>query len=200
MNSIKCLIKRVNIIALIGIASMFVIQCTNPVEYDTLVQQELDSGVRNDSLFLGIYFGMTSKEFYDHCWKLNKQNVLINGMGNMTASYKLTELKYPATFEFYPSFSDDKINIMPSYVYYNAWSPWNKDLSVEVLIEDMKNVLEKWYESKFYPIEPTQIFGNAYVSVQGNRKIIIQYAAENKVEVIYTDLSNTIDLPVVIKN
>lgn len=200
MKLIKCFMKRNYIIPLFAMTSMLVIQCVNPIEYNALVKEELATGIRNDSLFLGIHFGMTSKDFYEHCWNLNKKGTLINGMGNATASYKLTELKYPATFEFYPSFSDDKINIMPTYVYYNAWSPWNKELSVDNLIEDMKSVLEKWYDSEFYPVKPSTIFGTAYVAIQGNRKILLQYAAENKAEIIYTDLANTIDLPVVILN
>lgn len=186
--------------AMLLMAMITIVQCSSPVEYEALVQKELASGVRNDSLFLGVYFGMPRKAFYDHCWMLNKKNVLKDGMGNMTAAYPLTELKHPAVFEFYPTFQDDKINTMPAFVHYDAWAPWNKELSAENLVEDMKNLLEKWHDVTFYPIVSSSVFSIAYVSVKGNQKILIDYAAENKVDVIYTDLTNAKDLPVVIRN
>ena len=41
--------------------------------YYDIEKRELNSGVRNDSIFFDLHFGMTSKEFYDRCWELNKQ-------------------------------------------------------------------------------------------------------------------------------
>lgn len=186
-------------LAMIVIVSLVLVQCKKDIDYNELVEKELASGIRHDSLFMGIYFGMSSSEFYDHCWQLNKKNVLKDGMGNMTAAFPLTELKHPALFEFYPTFKDDKINTMPAFVHYNGWAPWNKNLSADNLVEDIKAQLEKWHEVTFYPIVSPTVFGKAYVSVKGNRKIVIDYAAENKVDVLYTDLTNAGDIQVVIK-
>lgn len=200
MKSINYSMMYNCIFAMIIMVSITMIQCSGPIEYEDLVERELSSGIRNDSLFFGIHFGMSSKGFYDQCWKLNKKNVLKDGMGNMTAAFPITELKHPALFEFYPTFKDDKINTMPAFVHYTGWAPWNKDMSAENLVEDIKDILEKWHDVKFYPIVSPTVFSNAYVSVKGNQKIVIDYAAENKVDVIYTDLTNAGDLPVVIKN
>src|SRR5689334_17441295 len=79
-------------------------------KYDQLVKDELSRGVRKDSLFEGIKLGMTSKEFYAHCWEMNKKGLFFAGPGNMTVLYKLDkELKYPASMNFYPDFWQGKI-------------------------------------------------------------------------------------------
>ena len=44
--------------------------------YKSLEKREMLSGMRYDSLFLGIKFNMSSKEFYDHCWKMNKNQMM----------------------------------------------------------------------------------------------------------------------------
>ena len=51
--------------------------------YSELVKQGLGKGVREDSLFLGIYLGMSSKDFYGHCWELNKKGVIRGRAGFM---------------------------------------------------------------------------------------------------------------------
>jgi hypothetical protein len=57
-------------ILLIGLASC---GSSDIREYEKLVDKELASNKRYDSIFLGIYLGMTNKDFYQHCWDLNKQ-------------------------------------------------------------------------------------------------------------------------------
>jgi hypothetical protein len=70
-------------------------------KYERLVKKELAKGVREDSLFLGIKFGMTSKEFYAHCWELNKKGLVTDGNGNTAVLYKLPkELSHPDFHEF----------------------------------------------------------------------------------------------------
>ena len=65
-----------------------IISCqTNP--YLELEKKELSSGVRYDSLFLGVKFGMTSKEFYAHCWDLNRQKLITQGPSNNSVRYYL---------------------------------------------------------------------------------------------------------------
>ncbi len=180
--------------------SLLFTQCGEVKSYEQLVKKEMSSGVQIDTLFLGIYFGMPSKDFYKHCWELNRKGALRDGFGNTTAAFELTELKAPARFEFYPSFTNDKISAMPAFVQYDAWAPWNKELAAPLLLEEAKVMLQRWYNVTFYPIVPRSIFGKAYVGVTGNLKIVLYYTVENKVEIAYTDLRNGDDVPVVFKS
>ena len=67
---------------------VFIIACqTNP--YLSLEKKELSSGVRYDSLFLGVKFGMTSKEFYAHCWDLNREKLVSQGPSNNSVRYMI---------------------------------------------------------------------------------------------------------------
>jgi hypothetical protein len=61
--------------------------CTPKAKYDRMLKRELASGVRNDSLFMGLYLGMNEKDFYTHCWKLNAQGLIKQGMRNTTVEY-----------------------------------------------------------------------------------------------------------------
>ena len=38
--------------------------CTPKAKYDRMVKRELASGIRNDSIFMGLYLGMPEKDFY----------------------------------------------------------------------------------------------------------------------------------------
>ena len=95
-------------------------------EYSALVKKELSKGIRNDSLFFGIYLGMTSKDFFAHCWELNKKGVFTDGLNNTAVMYKMPDdLKYPAAMNFYPDFIDGKIFKMKTLFEYTEWAPWN---------------------------------------------------------------------------
>ena len=119
---------------LAAIAVLIVGGCSPGKTYERRLNRELASGVRYDSLFMGISFGMTQDEFFNHCWKMNKDSVVRQGTANMSVQYDLNEeLKYPATMNFYPVFGDGKIVEMPVRFIYNGWAPWNKELSAAKL-------------------------------------------------------------------
>jgi hypothetical protein len=93
-------------------------------QYDKLVKTELAKGVRVDSLFLGIRFGMTSKAFYGYCWELNKKGIISDGSNNTMVLYKIDSgLRFPASMNFYPDFYDNKVANMRVTFQYNAWAP-----------------------------------------------------------------------------
>jgi hypothetical protein len=180
-----------------GLPFLLLTACqTTPETYEKWVASELAKKERNDSLFLDIHFQMSSKDFYAHCWNLNKQGLLMDGNGNATARYRLeTELEHPADFEFYPRFEENKIVAMPAFVEYDAWAPWNKELSAENRIEEVRALLEDWYGITFRPVKPLMPFSKAYVNIEGNRKILLFYEFENRVDILYTDLTAVEDQP-----
>jgi hypothetical protein len=160
--------------------------------YKKLVKKETESGKRVDSLFFGIRFGMTSKEFYAHCWELNKKGILTDGLNNMAVLYKLNrnELKHEASMNFYPEFYENKIYKMPVTFQYVSWAPWNKNLFADSLKEEVLQLYKKWYPggNDFLKMDDEEK-GTIYIKVDGNRRITIGRYNDLQVKVDYTDLS-----------
>lgn len=153
-------------------------------------KQELAKGFRSDSLFLGLYLGMTIKDFYAVCWDLNKKGVLREASGNMAAAYQLDkgEMTYPVEMNFYPKSIDDKISEMPVRFHYKDWAPWNEHLQSNKLVVEVKNLMEKWYGKGFF-ISPIQGGGKGIVKVDGNKRIIITVESDSDVFVNISDLT-----------
>lgn len=180
--------KRIDLILLILISG-FIIGCSPRARYDKKLKHELARGVRYDSLFLGLYFGMPEKEFYIHCWKLNQKGKIKQGESNTTAQYKLkNELKYPASMDFYPKFMAGKIFEIPVSFKYDGWAPWNKTLSSNNLQLELLKWYEKVYGRGFIKVQhPTH--GTAYVKIDGNRRITIFVEDDLHAWALFTDLS-----------
>jgi len=157
-----------------------------------MLEREMSSGLRYDSLYYGFYFGMPAKDFYDHCWAMNKKGWFRQGATNNTVYAKITELKYPGNINFYPTFYENKIAGMPTTFAYEGWSPWNKKLSADSLKLDVLNLMEKWYGKGFIPIKNPNKFGtttDAYVKIDGNRRISIYNTNDISVMVDFIDLT-----------
>ena len=159
-------------------------------QYAKLVKKELAEGKRVDSLFLGIHFGMTSKEFYGYCWELNKKGLITDGNNNTAVLYKIDkELRYPASMNFYPDFYENKVAVMRVGFQYNAWAPWNKAQFSDSLLPDVLKMYKKWYpEGNDFIKIVDKTKGTIYVKVDGNRRITIGIFNDMLVKVDYTDL------------
>lgn len=172
----------------IFILTLVITGCTPNAKYKRMLKQELSSGIRNDTLFMGIYFGMPEKEFYTRCWDLNKQGLIKQGMRNKTVEYQLKdEIKHPGTMNFYPEFVDGKISEMPVQFLYNGWSPWTKSLSADSLQVEILKWYEIQYGNGFLKVEHPER-GMAYVKIDGNRRISIFKGDDMHVWAIFTDM------------
>lgn len=159
-------------------------------DYQRMLQHEMATGIRHDSLFLGLKLGMTRKDFYTICWDLNKSGQMTQGNNNVSARYFLNEgLKAPAYLDFYPTFNDDTISEMPALFVYKDWAPWNKSLSADSLLIDVHQLVDKWYGPGFIEIKNKEK-GNLWVKVDGNRRIRYFTELPNKVRMIITDMTN----------
>lgn len=166
----------------------FYTSCTKKSEYQKLVEAELSTNVRQDSLFLGISLQMPSKDFFVHCWEMNKQGLLTNGVGNQI-KYDASEFFSTQTsLHFYPKFVDDAIFEMPAEFKYDNWALWNEDLSVENLIEEVISVLEGWYGDGFIKMVNDDGTKTVWVKVDGNRRIRVYRKSISAVTVVFTDL------------
>jgi hypothetical protein len=175
-------------IILFAFIVLITIGCGQKARYDRMVKQELASGERYDSLFFGIYFGMNSKDFYTHCWKLNQEGLIRQGEHNLSVEHDFEELKHSAKMNFYPNFHEEKIFEMPVRFQYTGWSPWSKHLWSDSLQMDVLSLLEDWYGHGFLEVEHSK-HGSAFVKVDGNRRITLFKKSFDEVYVVFTDLS-----------
>lgn len=165
-------------------------QETGYEQYKAMAAKELAGGQRVDSIFFGIHLGMSSKEFYGHCWEMNKKGLFTDGENNTAVSYKLKdELGQPVSMNFYPGFYQDKIHQMKVSFGYDAWAPWNKHLFADSLQLKVLELYKTWYEggNPFIKLEDDKR-GTIYVKVDGNRRIIIGKYDDLRVKVDYSDL------------
>ncbi len=160
--------------------------------YKELEDKEVASGKHKDSLFMGIYLGMPSKDFYVHCWELNKQGLFTDGANNTSVLYhfKKDELKYLASMNFYPDFHNDKIYKMRATLNYDAWAPWNKNMGADSLLQNILVLFKTWYPNgnPFITIRDEKR-GTIYVKIDGNRRITVGKYDDIRVKVDYTDVS-----------
>ncbi len=164
--------------------------CTQS-EYTRLVQRELASGERHDSLFLGIHFGMSAQAFYTHCWQLNLEGTIKEGSGNRSVLYMPEGFSSPVNMNFYPIFStegDRNIWQMPVLFDYVAWALWSKDFHSDQLLPEVLALLDRWYEGEFIRMKTPDGNAEAYVKVNGNRRIIVFCKDNQYVQATFTDL------------
>jgi hypothetical protein len=170
------------------IFSVVITGCSPKAKYERRLKKELASGVRSDSIFMGIYFGMSQMDFYTHCWMLNKHGLIRQGPSNNTVEYAIKkELKYPATMNFYPTFENGKIVEMPVEFKYTGWAPWNKKLSADSLQADVLRWYKEKYGRDFMAVRHPK-HGIAYVKINGNRRITIFKQDDMRVWVYFTDM------------
>lgn len=160
-------------------------------KYQQLIKDEPLTGKRYDSIFKGIYFGMPSKDFYAHCWSLNKQGLFTDGENNTAVLYHMEKGTLPqqASMNFYPLFIDNKIAKLQAIISYDAWAPWNKKLDADSLQLDVLHMMQRWYPqgNAFLSITDKDR-GTLFIKVDGNRRIIIGKYDDVRVKVDYTDL------------
>jgi hypothetical protein len=171
------------------LAGMLFMAAACKSDYSRMMEEGLASGIRADSLFLGVRIGMTNKEFFAHCWELNKQQLIMQGNANTSVQYDMTELKQPAIMNFYPTFHEGRIHEMPVTFHYKAWAPWNKELWADSLVQDVKTMMETWYGGKPFVRFEHPEKGYRYVKVDGNRRIILWPEDDQYVKALYTDLT-----------
>jgi len=167
--------------------------CSDGSAYLLMEKRELARGVRYDSLFLGLAFGMERQAFFDHCRQLNAEGVVKEGPGGATVEYKLNDWPYPGRMNFYPDFDDDnRIYKMPVSFHYDAWAPWNKAQWSDSLLPVVVDMLEQWYGAGFIKIEPEDLENKSpvYAKVDGNRRIAVFREDDTKVKAIFTDLTS----------
>ncbi len=175
------------ILLFIMVCGLLSLACDRRSKYEKWLDRELASGERHDSLFFGLSLGMTTKDFFEHCYQKNQENLFFQD-GATVKYYLKDELPFPATMNFYPAFQDKKIIEMPVTITYDSWAPWNKRTFADSLQVDIKNLFEKWYGPGFiHTGHPEK--GGVFVKIDGNRRIVIAKMDDKVAKVLFTDMS-----------
>lgn len=157
-------------------------------EYEQMVDREMAKGIRQDSIFLGMTFGMTRDEFYKHCWDMNSKGLFLNSPLNNSVEYDISKyLRHPGKAHFYPTFFEDKIYEMPVMFMYDGFA-WQPSYSSDTMMVDVLKMLTSWYGEFKEFSHPDK--GSIYVNVNGNRQIRLYKDKINDViKSVFTDLS-----------
>jgi hypothetical protein len=169
-------------------------------EYDRLVTKEKESGVMQDSLYLGMKMGMTRQQFFEACAALNKDSLVQQGKG-VNVSYEIPLLVGEDSVKrkdvnFFAIFDKDKIVRGMQFTFsYRAWSLWNKELQSSNLLIDLKDRFEKEYGgNKFIEFELEGFKNKIWVKVDGNRRMIMYPKDGMEVRLKMEDLNNKVKL------
>ena len=183
--------KVISYSLLLSLVAFMACRQSDMEKYRSLVETERKSNKKVNDIFFDITLGMTSKDFYMHCWELNKKGLFTDGLNNTSVAYKLdhNELKHQASMYFYPEFNQGRIHKLWARFTYDGWMPWNKQLGSDSLLTDVLKLYQKWYPSgnPFVAITDEKK-GTVYVKVDGNRRIVLGRYDDVEVKADYTDL------------
>ncbi len=163
-------------------------------EYSKAVKSELQTGVVYEDLVLGLKLGQTQKEFYDHCWQLNKQQLVSQGSGNKFAKHYMyldSTAQNPQRVEmqFYGIFDEKKVmhgmHMIFSYV---AWAPWHENTQSDILVQKLKEKYLREYSGNPFIEITIKDDIKAYAKIDGNREILVYSNTAKDVTVKISDL------------
>lgn len=178
-------------------AAIFFTGCRS--EYTRAVQEGLSSGIKQDSLIFGMKMGMTKKDFYDFCWILNKQKLISEGPGNLSAKYIEPDSILPdrtlrKSMLFYGIFDDrDTMRGMTFTYSYTAWAPWIRKCQSDSLMSDLMRFYRKNYPGNDFITIDIEKGIKAYAKVDGNRQIVVYPIDAKDVGVKFEDLRYKLD-------
>ncbi len=183
------MIRKSNWFLLTIISLLTIYGCSNETKLEKAIRTELASGVRYDSLFLGLEFGIGYQEFFEHCRELNRQELVKEGPRNMSVQYLFKDsLNSPIAFNFYADKNDDGlVHRYNTSFYYYAWV-LNRHLQSDRLMEMLEPILMDWYGGNEL-ITQIKDGKEHYYKIDGNRMIDLFIHDESTVVAIYSDLS-----------
>ena len=187
------LMKYIHQSWLVALSALILISaCVSQSEtpYETWVEEELNSGIRNDSLFLGLHFGMSRQAFIDTCWKLNQRGLIRNGPRKESVQYDLPDLTPLTRINFYPEFSAEQAIVeVPILVGYKTWAPWLPATSSDSLVVKLQDWVQKWYGGNEFRRFAFPNLPPMLIKIDGNRRIALTREDEQFAKLLITDLS-----------
>ena len=174
---------------------MLAFGCKNQSEYTKVLNRELENKNEYNDLIFDMKIGHSRQDYFDICYKLNQKKLIVSGQRSLNPELIL-ESKDDAVkgsnikMSFNGIFNEKKImKGMEMRFYFTGWSNWNKDLSSENLLFQLKDTLRKWFPGNdFFKVN----FENnlsAEVKIDGNRRILAYKVNSKDVAVRIEDMS-----------
>ena len=174
---------------------VFVIFNSCKSEYENIIDREMRRGIVDDSLIFGMEMGLTRKEFFDICWKLNKEKLIDQGSGNGMAYHKdpydsLQPNKAIKELQFYGIFDkNDTMRGMSMIYNFSAWGSFEKKYNSKSMMDTLINFYTKTRKGNpFIEMDLGLDKYKALVKVDGQRQILIYPKNDKDVIVKIEDL------------
>jgi hypothetical protein len=150
--------------------------CVNLVDYNKIVESELNSGVKKDTLILGYRFGMTDEEVFTQTKKLINDKIVLEDKGSLFFDLNLG--KEIVSFELQTFSYNGKLNRFIAKPKYNVGR-----------FESLKKYIKAKYGThQFIEKEGGK---KVYYWVQGNKEILLEKREKfRRISLDFRDLSN----------
>ena len=157
---------------------ILIVGCQKKSEYSTILTRELEKKNEFNDLIFDMKIGQSRQDYFDICYQLNKQKKIISGERSLNPelileskddSVKGSNIK----MSFNGIFNEKKImKGMEMRFYFTGWSTWNKDLSSDNLLVQLKDTLREWFPGNdFFKVNFENNLSTE-VKIDGNRRIL----------------------------
>lgn len=172
-------------------------------EYTSLVERELASGQRYDSLIYGLHLGDSQKKFFSQCWELNKKGLVKQGPNNQYVELiqkELDSINFAKKIQtlFYGEFDADKKMVALRMKFsFDGWGIGIYDYYSDKLLPQIKDSLNTWFpgSNDFIEIQSEEIPYPVFVKVDGNRQVRVYQISDSEVFAKVEDLQSKYSSP-----
>ena len=189
-------IIRICVVVVFGIV---VFGCKSQSEYTKVLKRELENKNEFNDLIFDMKIGQSRQDYFDICYKLNKKKLIVSGERSLNPELVLkpkNDLVKGSNIKmsFNGIFNEKKImRGMEMRFYFTGWSSWNKDLSSDNLLIQLKDTLREWFPGNdFFKVNFDKNLSTE-VKIDGNRRILAYLVNSKDVAVRIEDMSGKYD-------
>ena len=189
-------IIRICVVVVFGIV---VFGCKSQSEYTKVLKRELENKNEFNDLIFDMKIGQSRQDYFDICYKLNKKKLIVSGERSLNPELVLkpkNDLVKGSNIKmsFNGIFNEKKImRGMEMRFYFTGWSSWNKDLSSDNLLIQLKDTLREWFPGNdFFKVNFENNLSTE-VKIDGNRRILAYLVNSKDVAVRIEDMSGKYD-------
>ena len=178
---------------------MLVFACKNQSVYTKVLNRELKNKNEFNDLIFDMKIGQSRQDYFDICYKLNQKKLIVSGERNLNPELILKSKRSsvkPGNIKMSFNGIFNKKNIMRGMemrFYFTGWSSWNKDLSSENLLVQLKDTLREWFPgNEFFKVNFENNLSTE-VKIDGNRRILAYLVNSKDVAIRIEDMSGKYD-------
>lgn len=148
------------------------------------------SNIQQDSLMLGIQFGISQDSFFNYCKALNQEKKIYDSNDNklrVARKFKWEDQNFQ--MNFYPTYISDQLHRLEFEVFDEAFARWNEQSKSKLVIDVVKDYFEDEFQITMEDFDHKK-FGRAYVNFTGNRRLRIYLKNEKLVGGEFLDMTN----------